>query len=74
MLRSYGSLSPDMISKLSNVTEVSPNGIVYLSSLNVVNNTVVTAYYDCTLDELTFLQVMSKIYTNGGSEIYKNRP
>ena len=63
--------SGDIIS-LSNTTRVSTNGTIYLSSLNILDKTIVSKYYLGTLDELSFLDDMNKIYANGGSEIYRN--
>lgn len=68
----YGSIYKGYIESLSNITIVSNNGIVYLSSLNVLHETVVTKSYVCRLDELSFLANLNKIYTNGGSEIHRN--
>lgn len=72
LLISYGSIPLEVILPLSNVTVISGNDTVYLSSLNVISNTVVTAHYSCKLDELTFLANMDQVYSNGGNEIYSN--
>jgi hypothetical protein len=59
----------------SNNAEVSAstlNGTVYLNSLNVVHNTVVTDSNLTTVDKLSFLAGMSEIYSNGNAEIYRN--
>ena len=63
--------SGDIIS-LSNTTRVSTNGTIYLSSLNILDKTIVSKYYLGTLDELSFLDDMNKVYSNGGGEIYRN--
>jgi uncharacterized membrane protein len=72
LLISYGSIPLEDLLPLSNVTVISENSTVYLSRLNVVNKTVVTADYYCKLDELAFLGEMSQIYSNGENEIYSN--
>ena len=72
VLGTYGSIYGGDIFLLSNTTSVSINGTVYLNSLNTVQKIIVTEFYLCTLDELSFLDDMNKIYTNGGGEIYRN--
>ena len=72
VLTTYGSIYGGGVLALSNVTSVSINGAVYLNSLNTMHKTIVTESYLCTPDELSFLNNLNKIYTNGGSEIYRN--
>ena len=71
-LRSYGFVYVGHVETLSNTTEVTANGIVYLSSLNIIKGTVMGARYLWNSSELHFLDDLSKIYSNGGSEVYKN--
>jgi uncharacterized membrane protein len=71
-LRGYGLISPGYVESLSNVTQVATNGIVYLSSLNVNENILVGKYFSWNLSEIHFIGDLSKVYTNGGSEVYKN--
>jgi uncharacterized membrane protein len=73
VLPSYGSLYGGTILPLSNITSVQVNGTVYLGPLNILNETIATSTYIFALDELSFLDNMNKIYTNGGSEVYRNR-
>jgi len=72
-LRSYGVVYVGYVEILSNVTSVAAGGIVYLSQLNVIEGRVVGARVWNT-SELHFLHDLNKIYSNGGSEVYKNRP
>ncbi|MEA2066093.1 MAG: DUF2206 domain-containing protein [Thermotogota bacterium] len=72
VLHTYGHTYAGDIFSLSNTTSVPNNGIVYLNSLNTVHKTIVTWSYVCNLDELSFLEDMNKVYTNGGGEIYRN--
>jgi len=72
VLTTYGSKYGGSVLALSNVTSVTIHGAVYLNSLNIMHKTIVTESYLCTPDELSFLDDLNKIYTNGGSEIYRN--
>jgi len=72
VLMTYGSIYGGYIFSLSNTTSVSINGTVYLSSLNTVHKIIVGKFFLFTLDELSFLDDMNKVYTNGGGEIYRN--
>jgi len=72
-LRAYGVVYVGYVEILSNVTNLAAGGIVYLSPLNVVEGTVVGSLVWNT-SELHFLHDLNKIYSNGGSEVYKNRP
>jgi len=72
LLTSYGSIPHGEAPPLTNATQLSANGIAYLSQLNVVYKIVVADYYVCDLESLTFLNEMNKIYSNGGSEVYSN--
>jgi len=71
-LIAYGYLYGGNILFLSNTTEVSAKGTIFLSPLNVIDRKIVTNFYSGTLDELNFIDDMNKIYANGGSEIYRN--
>ena len=59
---------------LSNVTEVVPEGVVYLSTLNVIEGTVPGVRLEWNSSDLGFLYDLNKIYSNGGSEVYKKMP
>jgi len=71
-LRGYGLVYVGNIETLSNTTEVDPDGLVYLSPLNVINGIVVGSRLSWNLSELSYLRDLNKVYSNGGSEIYKN--
>jgi uncharacterized membrane protein len=71
-LRAYGLVYMGYVEILSNTTEISANGIVYLRSLNTIEGTVVGVRYSWNTSELNFLHDLNKIYSNVGSEIYKN--
>jgi uncharacterized membrane protein len=73
-LRIYGMVYTGYVEIVSNTTEVKPNGIVYLSPLNIIEETTVGAGLLWNSSELHFLNDLSKIYSNGGSEVYGNRP
>jgi uncharacterized membrane protein len=60
---------------VSNTTRIEGNGIVYLRWANIVYGTMgtefkgnVTEYFESTISDF------SKIYSNGGCEMYKNSP
>jgi uncharacterized membrane protein len=72
-LRCYGLVYLGYINGISNVTEVKSNDIVYLSSLNVIEG-IVAGFRLWNTSELHFLGDMNIIYSNGGSEIYKEEP
>jgi uncharacterized membrane protein len=74
VLKIYGLVHPDFVEILSNVTEVAPDGVVFLSSLSVIGETVLGTRRAWNFSELGFLQDLNKIYSNGGSEVYKNLP
>jgi uncharacterized membrane protein len=71
-LRGYGLVYVGYIEILSNVTVVADNGIVYLSSLNVIEGVLVGDSLAWNTSEIHFLNDLDKIYSNGGSEVYKN--
>jgi len=79
-LRTYGLILDWHITPLSNATILSKGHMVYLNSLNSIHNITVTGtmvaggVYTHPTSELPFLENMSKIYTSGGAEIYKNPP
>ena len=72
VLTTYGHIYRGDVEILSNTTKVSTNGTVYLSPLNTIHGIIVSKSYLCTLNELSFLSDMNLVYSNGGSEIYKD--
>ena len=72
ILTIYGMIYRGYVDTLSNTTRVAANGTVYLSRLNVVDGIIVGKNQVWNFSELSFLDNMNKIYTNGESEIYKN--
>jgi uncharacterized membrane protein len=73
ILRGYGMVYKPP-NEINNVTQVVSGGIVYLSKFNTAEETVLAYDTSWNLSELHFLNDLSKIYSNGGSEIYKNTP
>jgi len=73
-LRAYGSVYVGHVETLSNTTRIAEEGIVYLSSLNIIEETVVGSRYMWNPSELDFLSDLNIIYSNGGCEVYKNTP
>jgi uncharacterized membrane protein len=73
-LRGYGLIYLGYIQTLSNTTNIRANGIIYMSSLNVIEETVVGGNYLWNSSELSFLHDLNVIYSNGGSEVYGNEP
>ena len=71
VLTIYGMIYKENIIGLSNVTMVEKNGIVYLSTLNVVHGTIVYGGNLWNHSELSFLDNMSRIYSNGQCEILR---
>ena len=73
-LRGYGVVYIGDVETLSNITNVATNGIVYLSPLNVIGGKIVGDNYLWNYSEFHFMQDLDKIYSNGGSEVYKSMP
>jgi uncharacterized membrane protein len=71
LLISYGSIDISSTGDLSNITRVSANDVVFLGPLNVVYHEVSSAYYENKLNDLSYLGDLDKIYSNGGSEVYR---
>jgi len=60
---------------LSNITIVADNGVVYLSSLNVVYGLIPYGDLSWNTSELSpIFDDLNLVYTNGGSEVYQNPP
>jgi len=57
---------------LYNFTVVADNGVVYLSSLNVVYGVIQYGDLSWNTSELSSIfDDLNLVYTNGGSEVYK---
>lgn len=75
VLTIYGMIHSDYVNTLSNITTVADNGFVYLSTLNVVEGVIPFGGLSWNSSELSFsFGDLNIIYTNGGSEVYKNKP
>jgi len=75
VLTTYGMTYRGYVYWLSNTTMVEANSTVYLSTLNVVEGKMVSGGRVWNTSELSFLfNNLNKVYTNGGSEVYKNTP
>jgi len=71
----YGMTYGGYVNGLSNVTIVADDGVVYLSTLNVVEGVIPFGQLSWNSSELSFIfDDLSIIYANGGSEIYKHSP
>jgi uncharacterized membrane protein len=69
-LRGYALIYRGYVHYLSKVVPVAVGGLVYLGSLSVIHGDYVALYSSWDVSELQFLNEISEIYTNGGSEIY----
>ncbi|MEM3549949.1 MAG: DUF2206 domain-containing protein [Candidatus Bathyarchaeia archaeon] len=68
-LRCYALIYQGYPHYLSKVVPVAVGGVVYLSSLSVVYGDYVALYSSWNVSEIQFLYEMSKVYTNGETEI-----
>jgi len=68
---SYGMTYRGYVKMFSNVTQVTANGTVYLNPLNIAEGTIISVNQLWNYSELSFLEDINKIYSNGRSEIYK---
>jgi len=71
-LRMYSTVYLGYVKLVSNTTEVEPGGLVYLGPLSIIYGTMRGGNYIWNLTESHFLDDLSKIYSNSGSEVYKN--
>jgi uncharacterized membrane protein len=76
LLISYGSFPIGEIYMLENTTTsttlANRTMIIYLCQMNVESKVVITEYYSYSLENLTVLTEMNKIFSNAGNEIYEN--
>jgi len=73
-LRAYGTIYTGYVYILSNATQLKSKNIVYLNPSNIVGGKIVGRKYTWNTSELNFLSNLSTVYSNGGSEVYKNTP
>ncbi|MHA1834037.1 MAG: DUF2206 domain-containing protein [Candidatus Baldrarchaeia archaeon] len=74
VLTAYGMIYRGYVNGLSNTTKVAGDGVVYLSTLNVVYGKIVYGRVWNT-SELSFVfKDLNAVYSNGGSEVYENTP
>lgn len=71
VLTAYGMIYRGYVNVVSNVTMVANNGTVYLSTLNVAHGKIYGQGGAWNTSELSFIFDLNRIYTNGGSEVYK---
>jgi uncharacterized membrane protein len=74
ILTVYGHIYPGTLNELSNSTIVQANGMVYMSTLNVVYNSIVGTNGRWNSSSASFLNNLDLVYTNGGSQVYANPP
>jgi len=73
VLISYGMIHQDNINELSNATTMATDGILYLSTLNVVDGKILGINIDQFLNSSDLSSLFNdgnKVYSNGGCEIY----
>jgi len=75
VLTIYGMVYRGHVNGLSNTTRVAENGVVYLSTLNVVEGVIPFGRLPWNTSELSSVfDDLNVVYANGGSEIYKQSP
>jgi uncharacterized membrane protein len=71
----YGLVHFDYVSELTNTTKVANEGVVFLSTVNVIYETVVYRRFSWNISEFSFaFEDLNSVYTNGGSIVYKHSP
>ena len=68
----YGMIYAFDVNGLSNTTQVATNGVIYLNTLNVVYGVIPSGQLTFNSTKLSFFNDLDLVYSNGGSEIYKN--
>ncbi|MHA1833528.1 MAG: DUF2206 domain-containing protein [Candidatus Baldrarchaeia archaeon] len=71
-LFAYGLITKEDVTLLSNVTQITKDGVVFLNNINILQKLIVGNRFIWNTTEFSFLEDMSKIYSNGASEIYRN--
>jgi uncharacterized membrane protein len=75
VLMMYGMVYIGDVNGLSNTTKVATNGVIYLNTLNVVDGVIPSGQLSLNSSKLSFIfNDLDLVYSNGGSEIYKNSP
>lgn len=75
ILISYAMLFPGYSNLISNITQSRDIGMIYLNKLNVVEGLVLGGTFVWNTTEfIPLLDDMSKVYSNGASEVYKAPP
>lgn len=73
VLTCYSLIYRGFIIQISNITSVSPGGLVYLSTFNTQEKAFFSSAVEYKLENLSFtLTDFNQIYTNGHSQIFKN--
>jgi uncharacterized membrane protein len=70
VLTSYGNIYYNDIREISNTTSIAPGGVLYMSRLNIAYGKVVTSIIWNSSEFSALLGDLSKVYTNGGCELY----
>jgi len=70
VLTTYGMIYRGHVKTLYNTTLLETNGILYLSRFNMMDEILISGGYIWNTTDFLFLNNMSKVYSNGGSEIY----
>lgn len=69
----YGLIHFNYIEELTNATIVSKNGVVFLSTVNVIHDVVAYRAVSWNTSELSIaFEDLNTVYNNGGSIVYKN--
>jgi len=71
-LFAYGLITKEDVTLLSNVTQITKDEVVFLNNINTLQKLIVGNRFIWNTTEFSFLEDMSKIYSNGASEIYRN--
>ena len=75
VLSIYGMIYGGGVNELSNVTKVVDNGVIYLSTLSVVEDVILFGQLSWNSSELSFIfDELNLVYSNSGSKIYKHSP
>jgi len=73
-LRGYAQMPVSRVELITNTTDIVSGGIVYLSPINTILNRIIGENYLWNTSDIQFMRDLNKIYSNCGSEVYKNTP